>query len=60
MASYWLNDPQLVSRGASVCCVARSRGFYAHGELAKVQANQREQPAVEQLGEIAPIFWPNA
>ncbi|MBM7322441.1 hypothetical protein JS562_04775 [Agrobacterium sp. S2] len=33
--------------------------FYAYGELAKVQAGQREQPTVEQfLTEIAPIAWP--
>ncbi|TGR71432.1 hypothetical protein EN837_08440 [bacterium M00.F.Ca.ET.194.01.1.1] len=33
--------------------------FYAYGELAKVQAGQREQPTVEQfLAEIAPIAWP--
>lgn len=32
---------------------------YAYGELAKVQAGQREQPTVEQfLTEIAPIAWP--
>lgn len=35
--------------------------FYAYGELAKVQAGQREQPTVEQfLAEIAPITWPVA
>lgn len=35
--------------------------FYAYGELAKVQAGQRPQPAVEQfLAEIAPIAWPVA
>ena len=35
--------------------------FYAYGELAKVQAGQRQQPTVEQfLGEIAPIAWPVA
>lgn len=35
--------------------------FYAYGELAKVQAGQREQPSVEQfLAEIAPIAWPVA
>lgn len=34
---------------------------YAYGELAKVQAGQREQPTVEQfLTEIAPIAWPVA
>ena len=34
--------------------------FYAYGELAKVQAGQREQPTVEKfLDEIAPIAWPN-
>lgn len=34
--------------------------FYAYGELAKVQAGQRQQPTVEQfLAEIAPIAWPN-
>ena len=34
---------------------------YAYGELAKVQAGQRQQPTVEQfLGEIAPIAWPAA
>ncbi|QSZ57212.1 hypothetical protein [Rhizobium sp. ZX09] len=34
---------------------------YAYGELAKVQAGQRQQPTVEQfLGEIAPIAWPVA
>ncbi len=33
--------------------------FYAYGELAKVQAGQREQPTVEEfLAEIAPIAWP--
>lgn len=33
--------------------------FYAYGELAKVQAGQRQQPTVEQfLTEIAPIAWP--
>ena len=33
--------------------------FYAYGELAKVQASQRQQPTVEQfIGEIAPIAWP--
>ncbi|AYM05646.1 hypothetical protein [Agrobacterium tumefaciens] len=33
--------------------------FYAYGELAKVQAGQRQQPTVEQfLDEIAPIAWP--
>jgi hypothetical protein len=33
--------------------------FYAYGELAKVQAGQREQPTVEQfLDEIARIAWP--
>ncbi|MEJ1176780.1 hypothetical protein WA845_21265 [Agrobacterium sp. CMT1] len=35
--------------------------FYAYGELAKVQAGQREQPTVEQfLTEISPIAWPAA
>lgn len=35
--------------------------FYAYGELAKVQAGQRQQPTVEQfLGEIARIAWPVA
>ncbi len=35
--------------------------FYAYGELAKVQAEQREQPTIEQfLAEIAPIAWPVA
>lgn len=35
--------------------------FYAYGELAKVQAGQREQPTVDQfLTEIAPIAWPVA
>ncbi len=35
--------------------------FYAYGELAKVQAGQRQQPTVEQfLDEIAPIAWPIA
>lgn len=35
--------------------------FYAYGELAKVQAGQREQPTVEQfLTEISPIAWPVA
>ncbi|MCZ7929558.1 hypothetical protein [Agrobacterium pusense] len=35
--------------------------FYAYGELAKVQAGQREQPTVEQfLTEITPIAWPVA
>ncbi|WP_262568879.1 hypothetical protein [Agrobacterium tumefaciens] len=35
--------------------------FYAYGELAKVQAGQRQQPTVEQfLTEIAPIAWPVA
>lgn len=34
---------------------------YAYGELAKVQAGQRQQPTVEQfLGEIARIAWPVA
>lgn len=34
--------------------------FYAYGELAKVQAGQRQQPTVEQfIDEIAPIAWPN-
>lgn len=34
---------------------------YAYGELAKVQAGQREQPTVYQfLGEIARIAWPVA
>ncbi|OOO22689.1 hypothetical protein [Agrobacterium pusense] len=34
---------------------------YAYGELAKVQAGQREQPTVEQfLTEITPIAWPVA
>lgn len=34
---------------------------YAYGELAKVQAGQRDQPTVEQfLAEIAPIAWPVA
>lgn len=34
---------------------------YAYGELAKVQAGQREQPTVEQfLDEIARIAWPVA
>lgn len=33
---------------------------YAYGELANVQAGQRQQPSVEQfLAEIAPIAWPN-
>lgn len=33
--------------------------FYAYGELAKVQAGQRQQPTVEQfLTEITPIAWP--
>ncbi|MFK3848113.1 hypothetical protein ACI2J5_01265 [Agrobacterium pusense] len=33
--------------------------FYAYGELAKVQAGQRQQPTVEEfLAEIAPIAWP--
>lgn len=33
--------------------------FYAYGELAKVQAGQRQQPTVDQfLSEIAPIAWP--
>lgn len=33
--------------------------FYAYGELAKVQAGQRQQPTVDQfLDEIAPIAWP--
>jgi hypothetical protein len=32
---------------------------YSYGELAKVQAGQREQPTVERfLTEIAPIAWP--
>ncbi|WP_296072276.1 hypothetical protein [uncultured Agrobacterium sp.] len=32
---------------------------YAYGELAKVQAGQREQPTVDEfLAEIAPIAWP--
>lgn len=32
---------------------------YAYGELAKVQAGQRQQPTVEKfLGEIGPIAWP--
>lgn len=32
---------------------------YAYGELAKVQAGQRQQPTVEQfLSEIARIAWP--
>ncbi len=32
---------------------------YSYGELAKVQAGQRQQPTVEQfLDEIAPIAWP--
>lgn len=35
--------------------------FYAYGELAKVQAGERQQPTVEQfLMEIAPIAWPVA
>jgi len=35
--------------------------FYAYGELAKVQAGQREQPTVDKfLTEIAPIAWPVA
>lgn len=35
--------------------------FYAYGELAKVQAGQRQQPTVDQfLAEIAPIAWPVA
>ncbi|CAN7484361.1 hypothetical protein LJR011_003537 [Agrobacterium tumefaciens] len=35
--------------------------FYAYGELAKVQAGQRQQPTVVQfLDEIAPIAWPVA
>lgn len=35
--------------------------FYAYGELAKVQAGQREQPTVEEfLTEIMPISWPSA
>lgn len=35
--------------------------FYAYGELAKVQAGQRQQPTVDQfLTEIAPIAWPVA
>lgn len=35
--------------------------FYAYGELAKVQAGQREQPTVDEfLAEIAPIAWPVA
>ncbi|NTE44138.1 hypothetical protein [Agrobacterium pusense] len=34
---------------------------YAYGELAKVQAGQRQQPTVEQfLTEITPIAWPVA
>lgn len=33
--------------------------FYAYGELAKVQAGERQQPTVEQLlTEIAPVDWP--
>ncbi|EKJ97198.1 hypothetical protein C241_02829 [Bradyrhizobium lupini HPC(L)] len=32
---------------------------YSYGELAKVQAGQRQQPTVDQfLTEIAPIAWP--
>ncbi|KVK49517.1 hypothetical protein L905_19190 [Agrobacterium sp. TS43] len=32
---------------------------YAYGELAKVQAGQRQQPTVDEfLSEIAPISWP--
>lgn len=32
---------------------------YAYGELAKVQAGQRQRPTVDQfLTEIAPIAWP--
>ncbi|SDJ25129.1 hypothetical protein SAMN05428983_0824 [Agrobacterium fabrum] len=35
--------------------------FYAYGELAKVQAGQRQQPSVEEfLAEITPIEWPQA
>ncbi len=35
--------------------------FYTYGELAKVQAGQRQQPTVDQfLTEIAPIAWPVA
>ncbi|QNP78411.1 hypothetical protein [Agrobacterium tumefaciens] len=35
--------------------------FYAYGELAKVQAGQREQPTVDEfLTEITPISWPPA
>ncbi|EGL63587.1 hypothetical protein AGRO_3656 [Agrobacterium sp. ATCC 31749] len=35
--------------------------FYAYGELAKVQAGQRQQPSVEEfLAEIPPIEWPQA
>lgn len=35
--------------------------FYAYGELARVQAGQREQPTVgEFLVEITPISWPSA
>ncbi|MDH2092571.1 hypothetical protein N5K21_28055 [Rhizobium pusense] len=35
--------------------------FYAYGELAKVQAGQRQQPTVEQFrAEISPIAWPVA
>lgn len=35
--------------------------LYAYGEMAKVQAGQRDQPTVEQfLAEIAPIAWPVA
>ncbi len=61
LASYTASTKQKWAAEAQAFVAWRDNvWFYAYGELAKVQAGQRQQPTVEQfLAEIAPIAWPN-
>lgn len=62
LASYTASTkPKWAAEAQSFVAWRDNVWFYAYGELAKVQAGQRQQPTVEQfLGEIARIAWPVA
>lgn len=62
LASYTASTkPKWAAEAQSFVAWRDNVWFYAYGELAKVQAGQRQQPTVEQfLGEIARIAWPLA
>ncbi|WP_105419183.1 hypothetical protein [Neorhizobium sp. T25_27] len=60
LASYVTSTVSLWAAQAQAFVAWRDNVWqHAYGELAKVQAGEREQPSVEVLiGELPPITWP--